>query len=281
MTIEYRALLARIEQLEHLIAKRLPHRSPIYIGNHEAIAQLHTGHKIYVDTRDVGICSHLMWEGRWEPWIEREMMPHIKPGMHVLDIGANFGYYTLLFAATVGATGNVQAFEANPAICQYLRKSISVNGFEPTTTLHNIAVSDQRGSSAFSFDPAYSGGGALGSRSGGNVETIDVTTAPLSDFAVDARPVNAIKIDVEGAEPLVLSGGASIFTSPHLSTIIMEFAPRSLARLRPPEAIVDEFIARGFRASLLEPSGPIPVADGKATVDFVGRGMSYLMLLKP
>ena len=68
----------------------------IYLGDHEALTRLYTGHRVYVDTRDVGICSHLMLEGRWEPWIEAVLRQTVKPGMRFADVGANFGYYTLL-----------------------------------------------------------------------------------------------------------------------------------------------------------------------------------------
>ncbi len=59
-------LLLRIRALEAGLA-RLAAGQTIYLGDHEALTRLHTGHRIYVDTRDVGICSHLILEGRWEP----------------------------------------------------------------------------------------------------------------------------------------------------------------------------------------------------------------------
>ena len=71
--------------------RRLELSQTIYLGDHEALTRLHTGHRIYVDTRDISIASHLMLEGRWEPWVENVLIPAIKPGMLFVDIGANFG----------------------------------------------------------------------------------------------------------------------------------------------------------------------------------------------
>ena len=82
----------RLTNLEASL-RRLELSQTIYLGDHEALTRLHTGHRIYVDTRDIGIASHLMLEGRWEPWIEQVLIPAIKPGMRFLDVGANFGYY--------------------------------------------------------------------------------------------------------------------------------------------------------------------------------------------
>ncbi|MFM7779640.1 MAG: hypothetical protein ACKPB8_12950, partial [Alphaproteobacteria bacterium] len=66
--------------------RRLELSQTIYLGSHEALTRLHTGHRIYVDTRDVSIASHLMLEGRWEPWVERALIPAIKPGMRFVDV---------------------------------------------------------------------------------------------------------------------------------------------------------------------------------------------------
>ena len=62
------------------------------------------------------------------------MRPLLRPGMVVLDVGANIGYYSLLAAARVGPTGQVIAFEPGAANTALIQKSAQANGFS------NIAV---------------------------------------------------------------------------------------------------------------------------------------------
>jgi FkbM family methyltransferase len=160
---------------------RLRDGQAIYLGDHEALTRLYTGHRIYVDTRDVGICSHLMLEGRWEPWIERVLAEAVRPGMRFCDVGANFGYYTVLGAHWVGPAGRVFSFEANPGICRKLRKSVSVNGFDPTVRVFELGVSDVEGMLELAFTHEYSGGGAFGVGDHGywRTERVRVATAPI------------------------------------------------------------------------------------------------------
>lgn len=254
-------------------------RKTIYLGDREALTSLYTGHKIYVDTRDVGIASHLMWEGRWEAHIEACLVPHARPGMTALDIGANFGFYTLLLAQAVGPAGAVHAFEANPHIARKLRKSVSVNGLSPWTHVHALALSNRAGETTFSFDPAFSGGGAIGANAGADYETITVPTAPLDAILPPDLLPDMIKMDVEGAEALVLEGGRRVFDSPRLSRVVTEFYPDAIARTIPPRAFLDHFLSRGFEIRLIAPDGP-RVAD----LDQIARGeiapMVYLLMTR-
>src|SRR5271165_2925357 len=71
----------------------------IYLGDHLALAQVLDRFKMYVDTRDIGIAPHLLMGGHWEMWITKLFCDLLQPGMTVVDVGANFGYYTLLAAA--------------------------------------------------------------------------------------------------------------------------------------------------------------------------------------
>jgi FkbM family methyltransferase len=265
------------EMLKSLLRQEL--RKTIYLGDHEALTSLYTGHKIYVDTRDVGIASHLMWEGRWEAHIEACLVPFARPGMKALDIGANFGFYTLLLAQAVGPAGAVHAFEANPGIVRKLRKSVAVNGLSAWTHVHALALSSGTGETTFSFDPAFSGGGAMGANAGADYETIKVPTAPLDSILPPDLLPDMIKMDVEGAEALVLEGGRRVFDSPRLSRVVSEFYPEAIARTMPPRAFLDHFLTRGFEIRLIASDGP-RVAD----LDQIASGeiapMVYLLMTR-
>lgn len=68
-----------------------------------------------------------------------------KPGDTFLDVGANVGYFTLLASRAVGPGGSVHAFEPSPLLCQRLVADLRRNPFATNVTVHQVAVSDHRG----------------------------------------------------------------------------------------------------------------------------------------
>lgn len=271
---EVKALQQEVKRLTALMSRP----RAIYLGDHEALTEIHNGCRVYVDTRDVGICSHLMWGGRWETWIEQALMPCVRPGMQVCDIGANFGYYTLLMASTVGASGKVYSFEANPEIFRLLEKSVSVNGFRSRVDLHNVALAHAPGVMDFAFEPAYSGGGSVvGAQPGPGRTIIQVRAERLDDLVPPDASVQVMKIDVEGAEAMVLAGGRRLMSSADLKTVVMEFYAPAIAAYRDPLEFLQELASYGFNLSVIEHSGSVPEAPD-SIVSKYGKKMVYLLL---
>jgi len=79
---------------------------------------------------DIYISRSLADCGIWEPFETDLVRREIQPGDTVLDIGANIGYFTLLFAQLVGAQGRVYAFEPDPTNFHILRRNIERNGLK-------------------------------------------------------------------------------------------------------------------------------------------------------
>lgn len=271
-------LVRRIAGLETQLAQ-LRNAHTIYLGDHEALTRLYTGHRVYVDTRDVGICSHLMLEGRWEPWIEKIIAAAVKPGMTFLDVGANFGYYTLLGAAWVGAAGKVYSFEANPQIYKHLRKSVSINGFDDRVTLHNLAVHAEETTLRFSYTDEYSGGGStMGGPQGSH--QVEVRAAPLDKLLASVPKVNVMKVDVEGAEPYVFQGARALMDrSPDL-TLIVEFHEGSTRPILPPQQYLQNFLDQGFSLALIEPKGLTGTITADQCLQTLQGQLGYLYLTR-
>lgn len=105
------------------------------------------GHKMYLPTMDdVGIISFdLILNEVWEPIETNFFKREIKENDIVLDIGANIGYYTLLFARQVGTKGKVYAFEPEPNNFSLLAKNVLINKYENVIYIDK-AVSDINGS---------------------------------------------------------------------------------------------------------------------------------------
>jgi FkbM family methyltransferase len=169
---------------------------------------IHGGARIRVPHSLDQITPYVLLEQ--EDWFEDEIRfvrMYLQPGMHALDIGANFGVYTLAMAQAVGLQGSVQAFEPTPDTAALLRATLEDNG-AGQVRVHELAVSDRTGSAHLSLyeQPELN---ALGEDAGG----IQVRTVTLDELASQQQwpPIDFVKIDAEGHEPQVVAGGARLF----------------------------------------------------------------------
>ena len=114
--------------------------APIFVRTADANATKYRG----AGGIDTVFTPHLIRDGYWESWFTVAMMRHIKPGMRVADVGANCGYYTLLFGHLVGPTGKVLACEPNPALGPLVEMSARFNGLNHVE-VYKGAVGDKSG----------------------------------------------------------------------------------------------------------------------------------------
>ena len=164
---------------------------------------------------------------RFEEEHRDTVLAHVKSGMKVLDIGANIGYYTVLFAQKVGPDGRVLAFEPNPAMFDEARHNVSINQFA-NVTIERIALSDRLGELSF-FVPAEGRGGhgsLAQNQSFSAVDTIRVAASPLDEVLLGCGfgAVDLIKMDVEGGELAVCRGASRLLSGSRKPVIFFESA---------------------------------------------------------
>jgi len=172
---------------------------------------------------DDHVLYHLT-RGSYEPLEIRFFRSMLKPGDTALDIGANFGLYTILAAKQVGREGRVLAFEPNPNSLRYLRLNILLNR-QSRIEVVPVALSNEEGETEFICvsQGAYSAlkvGETPGTTSAITVRqtTLDAIAAAESLYLVDF-----VKMDVEGAELLVLQGGEEFFSRIPRPLVMCEF----------------------------------------------------------
>jgi len=205
-----------------------------YLGDHLAVCRVLGNMKMFVDTRDHVLAPHLMTDGYWESWITLAMLRVLKPGMVAVDVGANYGYYTILMGRAVGRTGKVVAFEPNPHLATLMRKSLWISGIRLVDEVREEAaysttgeqvrffIPDERPMNARVVDEAPDGG-----------TTIEVPTVRLDD--VLPEKVDFIKIDAEGGEREIWRGmSRTIENNPQLQ-IFLEFNPNRTSNYDPHE----------------------------------------------
>jgi FkbM family methyltransferase len=260
---------------EHVEAEIRALCTTAYLGNHDALCRILGRYKMYVDTRDVGIASHLMLEGYWEMWVTAAMMQCVRRGSVVADVGANLGYFTLLLADLTGAEGRVLSFEPNPNLASRLRRSISVNGYSGFTDFHEVALGEADGEVAMEIDDQMPGGGRAihGEVKPKRPRRNAVITAeqyyggaaPDLSANADAEPrvvpvkrfdeidhaleVEFMKIDVEGFEPHVWAGMTKLLERNRPLTIFMEF---TIQRFPEARQFLDQILSQGFSLEIVD-----------------------------
>jgi FkbM family methyltransferase len=160
----------------------------------------------------VGASNHACWAGTYEVDNLSVFAAAITPGASVYDVGANVGIYTLLASLKAGVDGRVYAFEPLARNLRYLHRHVAVNE-RKNCLIMEVAVSDTEGMQRFSA-ATWEQSMARLSRDG-ELEIPTVTLDRCIYGENGLRPPNVIKIDVEGAELLVLRGATRTLTEYH------------------------------------------------------------------
>ncbi len=229
-----------------------------YLGDRTSVCRVLGRYSMFVDTSDIGFSTHMLLSGYWEMWVTEAIVARVRPGMHVVDCGANLGYFTLVMADLVGPSGHVDAFEPNPVIADKLAKSIDVNGFLGHTSVHRAALSNVAGEAVLQV-PVGEPKNAYMSPTPARAEDVAYAIPTLRlDALPNAGTIDLIKIDVEGAEELVWGGMQGIFDNGRPLTVIIEFAA---TRYSDPRGFLDRIASHGFSSELIDPdAGVIPTS---------------------
>ncbi len=193
----------------------------VYVGERRVLSRILGQPKIYLSTDDLGFAGHVMLDGFWEIWLTLFLSRFAKPGMTVVDVGANFGYYTLLFGDAVGSSGQVVAIEPVPSTVQLLRLSIELNGYTRCTALHEVALGQNASGEAHMFVPPHEPKNATVVPRA-LPDTLKVKSTNLDTVLKDFARVDLIKIDAEGAELDIVSGMEAVVAK-HQPAVVLEF----------------------------------------------------------
>lgn len=190
------------------------------------------GGVFHCDLRDA-TAAEVCFTGRYEPQETQLLRALLHRGEVFVDVGANWGYYTLAAAHLVGALGRVVAFEPEPRLFGLLAANIDANRL-PQVLAQPAAIGARRERIPFVAFKAEDGNwGVSRAVDHDRAVTVDFETDSLPlDDALDAASVDLvqlIKIDVEGAETGVLAGMRRGLSSGRYRYIMLECHPGLLA----------------------------------------------------
>lgn len=202
---------------------------------------------LLLPSHDQVVLPWIRSRGCWEPEESAVFAAVLEPGMHVLDLGAHVGYYSLLAAQKVGPEGRVVAFEPDPAnfslLCANLERA-GASAARPvpaavghTTELRVFSTSaDNTGDHSFDLAAA-------------DRRHLPVPCLAIDDLLDDWPGVNLVKIDIQGADHHAIAGMLRLLRRGR-PVVLVEFWPQGIRALGDdPSQVVGHYrsIAGGIR----------------------------------
>lgn len=170
------------------------------------------GNKMFLDMNDLGISRELALYGVHEYNSTEEVKRIITPGMKILEIGANIGYYALIEATRAGNSGQLYAIEPSPTNFEALKKNLELNGIR-NAYLHQAAFGEKRGKATFYvYDRSNLSSFIKRTDMGMACTEVEVEILTLDDF-LQGKEVDFVRMDVEGYEREILRGAEQAFAS--------------------------------------------------------------------
>lgn len=187
------------------------------------------GLKLNIFAKDTCVGIYLLLTGEFEKTQTKLFLNTIKEGDTVIDIGANVGYYTVLAAKKTGARGRVIAFEPDKECLFLLKKNVSLNACSNVLVVPK-AVANTEGWLLFHSNLVHKGKSSLVSDKKSR-STYKIATTSLDQYFSAGKKIDIVKMDIEGAEILVLESAKKIISKQKKLKLFIEYNPRSLVAL--------------------------------------------------
>jgi FkbM family methyltransferase len=209
-------------------------------------ARTYFGAILDCDVRDM-IQATIIHFGAWEPRISKQLSAIVREGDVIVDVGANIGYYSLLFSKLAGPGGQVVAVEALPMLAEVIHHHAQRNAAANVRVVNAAAVESPRNVAIYEA-PATNIGMSTTREDRGFVQAAIVRGLPITDMLSEdelAR-VSLIKIDIEGGEaPVIRHLLDNIGRFPRSPAIAVE---ASVAEVPEWAELFERFLELGYRA---------------------------------
>jgi len=208
--------------------------------------------------RSVFLGSFEFEESRWVHQI-------LRSGDVAVDVGANCGYYSTLFAQLVGPSGTVIAFEPNPGLAERLSRVLAANNLT-WVRLQHAGASDLDGSTTLYIPPPewHNEDATMAPVEGWR--TVKVPIRRLDDVLLELgdRPVRLMKLDIEGHEHRALSGARQTLAAGRVGYLLLELNDYWLREHQTSaRELVDYCSAIGFKEIV---KGGLPESGGVSSI---------------
>ena len=234
------------------------------------------GFRILASPDDLAV-GRAVLSGRYEPEVVAVFRDVLRPGMNVIDIGANIGFFTMLAATLVGPSGSVLAVEPNPRNARMAEASRRLNGFGNVVVLQAAAG---RGAGLLAINTSFSNGTTSAIEDDFVLGADTVACVAVEQMVPPGRRIDLIKLDVEGAEYNALLGCEALIRRDR-PVLAFEFGPGQLPGISgvTGEHLLRWVIGLDYRLEVIQFDGPTrPVGrDWPAVMrEFEARGRDHI-----
>jgi FkbM family methyltransferase len=190
------------------------------------------GYLFYCDLRD-GISREVCFTGHYEPQVTALVRRILRAGMSFVDVGANWGYFTLLAASLVGPGGRVLGLEPDPRLFKILQENIRRSELDQVTVLPTAAADKAGTLTLAGYDEMEENFGL--SRITANPRDAQLTfqvSADTLDHLFDEHgmtEIDLLKMDIEGAEVFAFAGLIDSLATRRVKRVLLELHPQQLA----------------------------------------------------
>jgi len=185
-----------------LAVHQLDHRINIGVLKKREVIRKVNNHPMILNFDEEGLSNHLMIHREREISETETIKRIVKPGMCVLEIGANVGYYTILMGKLVGENGKIYSYEPYPRSVNILVRNLRLNNLMNIVEVHNMAVSSENGVKRLYLGSATNVHTLINLKtSDSNPDYLEVKTKDIREILVNAdRKIDLLRMDIEGHE---------------------------------------------------------------------------------
>jgi len=220
--------------------------------------------KMYLNPKDNIISKFLYMNKCWEPQETEYFKKIVLEGMNVIDIGANIGYFSILFSKWIGDRGKVFAFEPDPKNYELLIKNIQANKCTNISPIKKavsnydgktfLFLSDENIGDHRIFDANIFPGDEIRNK-------IEIESIRLDSFFLPEQEIDLIKMDIQGSEMLALEGMNQILSRNHKIFLFTEFWPIAIEKSgRSPKEYLEKLHQLGFKIYSLNKNEKITIS---------------------
>lgn len=235
-----------------------------WVGPTEVSCELFTGQRLRVVLPEI-VGSALYRHGYIEAPVSGLLLERLRPGMVFIDVGAHYGYFSLLASRLVEPGGTVVAFEPGRHTLGLLQRNV---GSAPNVRIEPVALADRAGSALLrDFGPRHSALNTVlpgarvppAERRRLRPELYEVPAVTLDAYVAATGLVpDVVKIDAEGAEPAILRGMRGLLRDA-APVVVLETGDYEGMAAPPTRASIEELEGAGYRGfeyrDGLRPSG--------------------------
>lgn len=205
------------------------------------------------------LSREVCFTGLYEPPVTRVFQRHVRRGGTVVDAGANWGYFSLIAASACGPEGKVMALEPDPRQFAALSRNLALNRFEHVEAIQAAAAASAGRLTLIGYEHDAANRGVSRLRAaideGPDAPRFEVRATTIDALTSSSAAVDLVKIDVEGAEDLVLRGMQNGLRARRYRAILLELHPAMLsARGLDPGSCVRVLLDFGYRGWTIDGS---------------------------